>query len=286
VLQDYHGKGYVSLSQPRSASRTLEYAFDDYAIAGAARVLGREADSARFLARSSNWKNLWSKELGCIRPRYADGRWLEGFDCDYLYPDRSTPWWEAPFYEGSSRQYSTYVPHDPPGLIAMVGGREAFVRWLDRLFGEGHYEQGNEPDILAPYLYIDAGRHDRTAEEVRRILATRYHPARDGLPGNDDAGAMSSWYVWSAMGLYPVAGTTKYYIGSPLFARSTIRLEQGRSLAVVAPKTSDRAIYVVAARLNGQPLVRATLTHAQIAAGGTLELDMAEKPGTWPTITE
>lgn len=283
VLEDYLAKGYVSLRQSRSASRTLEYAFNDFAIAGAAEKLGRRADAARYLARSGNWKNLWDKELGCIRPRYADGRWLENFDCGYLYPDRSTPWWEAPFYEGSSRQYSTYVPHDPAGLIAAVGGRDAFVRWLDDLFASGHYEQGNEPDILAPWLYIEAGRHDRTAEQVRRILATKYRPTRDGLPGNDDAGAMSSWYVWSAIGLYPVAGTTRYYIGAPIFTRSRIHLEKGKRFTVLAPRASDANRYVVGARLNGRRLDHATLTHAQIVAGGTLELDMADTPDTWGT---
>lgn len=281
VLGDYLSKGYVSLSQTRSASRTLEYAFDDYAIALAARKLGRKDDAARYLQRSANWKNLWDKDLGCIRPRYADGRWLENFTCEYVYPDRSMPWWQAPFYEGSSRQYSTYVPQDVDGLIAMTGGRKAFVRWLDTLFDTGQYEQGNEPDILAPYLYIDAGRPDRTAERVRHILETNYHLSRKGLPGNDDAGAMSSWYVWSSIGLYPVAGTSKYYVGSPIFTRSVIHLEGGRSFAVVAPQASARNLYVVGARLNGKRLNRAILSHDQIACGGVLELEMADAPGAW-----
>lgn len=286
VLKDYLGLGYVSLDQSRSASRTLEYAFNDFAIAGAGRKLGHAADAERYLRRSGNWKNLWDTSLGCIRPRYADGRWLENFDCGYLYPDRSTPWWEAPFYEGSSRQYSTYVPHDPAGLIARVGGRDAFVRWLDDLFASGHYEQGNEPDILAPYLYIEAGRHDRTAIAVRRILETRYKPARDGLPGNDDAGTMSSWYVWSSIGLYPVAGTTRYYVGSPIFRETRIALEKGRSFVIMAPRTSEKAIHIVGARLNGKPLTRAVLDHGEIASGGVLELDMAETASNWATIRE
>lgn len=285
VLKDYLSLGYVSLSETRSASRTLEYAFNDFAIANAAQVLGKPTEAARYLKRSANWKNLWDRDLGCIRPRYADGRWLENFTCEYLYPDQSAPWWSAPFYEGSSRQYSTYVPQDIPGLIAISGGRESFVRGLDALFDEGHYEQGNEPDILAPYLYIDAGRHDRTAERVRHILATRYSPRRNGLPGNDDAGAMSSWYVWSSMGLYPVAGTTRYYIGSPVFSLSRIRLEQGRTFTILAPYASDRNIYIVGARLNGKRLDRAMLNHSEIVGGGVLELDMANKPGNWPTVT-
>ncbi len=278
VLEDYRTRGYVSLSQPRSASRTLEYAFDDYAIALAAQKLGKPADAARYHARAGNWQNLWDDTLGCIRPRYADGHWLENFRCSTLYPDRSMPWWEAPFYEGSSRQYSTFVPQDPQGLIAKVGGHAAFVRWLDALFDSGEYEQGNEPDFLAPYLYIEAGRPDRTAERVRAILATRYDLSRTGLPGNDDDGAMSSWYVWSSIGLYPVAGTTRYFIGSPLFTRSVIHLEGGRTFTIAAPAASQQNIYVVGVRLNGRRINRFVLEHDEIARGGHLELEMAERP--------
>ncbi len=283
VLEDYLKLGYVSLSQARSASRTLEYAYDDFAIAEVARALGKGDDARRYLARAGNWKNLWDPDLGCIRPRYADGRGLENFTCAYLYPDMSMPWWEAPFYEGNSLQYSTYVPQDVPGLIAATGGRARFVAWLDRLFDSGNYNQGNEPDLLAPYMYIDAGRPDRTAERVRRIMAGEYSPARTGLPGNDDAGTMSSWYVWSSIGLYPLAGQPVYYIGSPVFARAVIHLENGKTFTVAAPNTSAANLYVTGARLNGRPLGHATLSHAELMQGGVLELDMGPVPGKWAT---
>ena len=281
VLKDYLKLGYVPLSQPRSASRTLEYAYDDFAISEVADHLGDKAVAESYRQRSKGWDKLWDEGLGCVRPRYADGRGLENFNCAYDYPDKTTPWWEAPFYEGNSLQYSTYVPQDVPGLIDKVGGRDAFVAWLDRLFDGGHYNQGNEPDILAPWMYIDAGRPDRTAERVRHILATQYGTGRAGLPGNDDAGAMSSWYVWSSIGLYPVAGKPLYYIGSPVFARSVIHLEGGKTFTISAPKTSAANLYVTAGRLNGKPIDRATLTHAELMAGGVLELDMGDKPGTW-----
>jgi len=284
VLADYLKLGYVSLSQPRSASRTLEYALDDDAIALAADRLGKQADAKRYHARAVNWKNLWDSRLGCIRPRYADGRWLENFTCSYLYPDRSMPWWAAPFYEGSSRQYSTFVPQDPQGLIAKLGGRAKFVRWLDVLFDTGAYEQGNEPDIMAPYLYIEAGRPDRTAERVRAILEKSYHFSRNGLPGNDDAGALSSWYVWSSIGLYPVAGSNRYYIGSPLFTKSTLHLEGGHTFTIAAPAASPRNIYVVGVRLNGHRLNRFVLEHDEIARGGHLDLEMADRALTRGTI--
>lgn len=139
---------------------------------------------------------------------------------------------------------------------------------------------------IGVHLYIDAGRHDRTAERVRHIPAIKYQLSRDGLPGNDDAGAMSSWYVWSSMGLYPVAGTTKYDIGTPIFTCSRIRLEGGKSFSIVAPLATDSNLYVVGARLNGGRLERAVLSRAEIAAGGVLEFDMADRPGAWPLTKE
>ncbi len=282
-LKDYLSLGYMSLSQTRSASRTLEYAFDDYAIASAAAKLGRGDLVQRFADRSLNWAKLWDSRLQCIRPRYADGRWLENFDCGYEYPDATSQWWDAPFYEGSSRQYSTFVPHDVAGLIRRLGGNAKFVAWLDRLFADHAYNHGNEPDILAPWLYIHAGRPDRTAERVRAIMAKDYASGRKGLPGNDDAGTLSSWYVFASIGLFPNAGQPFYYIGSPLFARSTIHLEHDKSFVIEAPRTSSSNIYVQSAELNGRPLDRAWLTHDEIVAGGRLVLHMGARPSRWGT---
>ncbi|MET0336184.1 MAG: GH92 family glycosyl hydrolase [Caulobacter sp.] len=280
ALKDYLSLGYMSQTQTRSASRTLEYAYNDFAIAQVAQALGHKADATRYRARSANWQNLWDSQLNCIRPRYADGAWMANFSCDHLYPDNTSAWWDAPFYEGSSAQYSTYVPHDPAGLIAKLGGEKSFVAWLDRLFDSNGYEQGNEPDFLAPYLYIHAGRPDRAAERVRHILHDEYKPTHGGLPGNDDAGAMSSWYVWSATGLFPNAGQPFYYIGSPLFERSTFSLEGGKTFTVAA-KGAGEAIYVTGAKLNGKAIDRAWITHQELAAGGVLELTMAKAPGAW-----
>ncbi len=284
-LKDYLSLGYMSLSSTRSGSRTLEYAYDDFAIAEVASSMSKSVDAARFLRRSTNWRNLWDSNLRCVRPRYADGSWMPFFNCEHLYPDNTSAWWDAPFYEGSSRQYSTYVPHDVKGLIGVLGGKAAFTDWLDELFRskglDGGYEHGNEPDFLAAYMYIHAGRPDRTADRVRTIMNDLYHPTRIGLPGNDDAGALSSWYVWSAIGLYPNAGQPFYYIGSPLFKRSRVALETGRSFEVRAPDTSAARRYVVAARLNGKPIDRAWITHRELVAGGVLELDMADRPAVW-----
>ena len=283
LLDDWKHLGYMSLTSQRSASRTLEYAADDYSVATIAHLLGKTTDEQRFLSSSANWKHLWDAKLQCIRPRYADGVPLENFECDHLYPDSLLLWWDAPFYEGSSSQYSTYVPQDFYALIGVLGGPVAATHWLDRLFDQQLYTQGNEPDMLAPYTYIYMGRQDRTAERVRHILATEYHTGRAGLPGNDDAGTMSSWYVWSAMGLYPLAGQPLYLIGSPLFTSTTIHLGNDNAFTVLAANSSNSAIYVQSAELNGKPLHRAWLTHREIIAGGQLTLHMGDHPQPWDT---
>ena len=280
-LKDYLSLGYMSLSQNRSASRTLEYAYDDYAIASATAKLGHTEIAQRFAKRSLSWVNLWDSKLGCIHPRYADGRWLENFDCSREYPDATSEWWDAPFYEGSSSQYSTFVPQDVAGLIQRLGGKTQFVAWLDHLFDTHQYNHGNEPDILAPFLYIHAGRPDRTDERVRSIMAKEYKAGRAGLPGNDDAGTLSAWYVWAAIGLFPNAGQPFYYVGSPIFSRSVIYLEGGKTFTVEAPGTSAANLYVQSAELNGRPLERAWLTHDELTRGGTLVLHVGPRPSGW-----
>lgn len=292
-LSEYVSRGYLSLNQERSVSRTLEYCYDDFCIGLVAQKLGRADDARRYFARSRQWTNLWDPETRTVRPRHADGRWMEPYSTTEIYSlsrARFT-WWGAPYYEGSGYQYSTYVPHQPDELVRRVGGRAAFVEWLDVFFGakagraalakDGLYAQGNEPDILAPYLYLYAGRPDRTQAEVRRILATEYRAGRGGLPGNDDAGTMSSWYVWNAIGLYPNAGQPLYYIGSPIFTRARIDLGGGRSFTIEAPAASAPNRYVQSATLNGRELDRAWLRHEEIAAGGTLVLRMGASPSRW-----
>ncbi len=273
--------GYVSLDYERSGTRTVEYAYNDYCIALVARALGREEDYEEYLERSGYWQNLWDDETRSIRPRYPDGSYLEGFDPTHNYPDDEYGVFDAPFYEGNGYQYSTYVPHDVQGLINKLGGDEEFVAWLDELFDEGVHTQNNEPDILAPYLYLHAGRPDKTAERVRDLLSGEYSTGRTGLPGNDDSGTMSSWYVWSAMGLYPNAGQPYYYIGSPLFTQASIDLGGGRSFTVEAPDASEDNKYVLSATLDGEALDRAWLHHEELFRGGRLVLEMGDNPLNW-----
>lgn len=291
ALVDYKRLGYVSMNYPRSASRTMEYAYDDFCIAQVAKILGHDADSRKYLERSKNWLNVWSDETRSARPRFADGRWLAPFAAAHFYPDKDYSYWDAPFYEGSGYIYGTYVPHDAQGLINKLGGDEKFIAWLDAFFNNpptrdpafnnSLYNHNNEPDFLAAFLYIHASRPERTQERVRHILATEYMTGRGGLPGNDDSGAMSSWYVWGAVGLYPNAGQPFYYICSPLFARSTINLGSGRTFIIEAPETTATNLYIQSATLNGRTLDRAWLKHEEIARGGRLVLRMGAQPSTW-----
>lgn len=274
VLADWKRLHYVAMDQIRSAARTLEYSYDDFAIYEVARALHHPGQAARYLGRSGYWANLWDPATQSIHPRNPDGSFLSPFD------PTQRGFNVAPFYEGSGLEYSTFVPHDVQGLINRLGGDQAFTGWLDHVLA-CCYNPGNEPALLAPWLYIHAGRPDLTDAAVRRLLASAYGTGRQGLPGNDDAGAISAWYVWGAMGLYPNAGQPYYYIGAPLFTRVRISLGNGRTFTVYAPHASASKKYVVAARLNGRSINRAFLTSSEVERGGTLRLTMSSRPNRW-----
>jgi len=270
--------GYIPLEQEvkeafhrrEQVSRTLEYAYDDFAISALARSLGREDVAAAFTKRAGNWRNVFDRSIGFVRGRHADGRWVESFD-----PAAEQPW----ITEGTPWQYTFFVPHDVAGLIAALGGREAFVARLDRLFGEGRYWHGNEPSHHIAYLYDHAGAPWRTQEEVRRVLASEYGLGPAGLKGNDDTGQMSAWYAFSATGLYPVApGSPHYEIGSPVFEEARIDVGGGRTFTVRAPGASASNLYVQSATLDGRPLDRPWIAHADVVRGATLELRMGPRP--------
>jgi predicted alpha-1,2-mannosidase len=283
-LDDWHKLGYVSIEgSDRPGSVDMEYAADDFEIALLAKGLGDQAAYRKYLARSANWKKLWDPDFsdggftGFIRPRHQDGSWLDPFTAlDFC------TWGGKTFYEGNSWTYSTFVPQDVAGLIAKSGGPETFVRRLDAFFDvAGRYDVGNEPGFLTPYLYIWAGRPDKTAVHVRQIIAASYHAGQSGLPGNDDSGAMSSWYAFGQIGIFPNAGQDIYLIGSPAYVQTTLHLAGGKSFVIEARNLSPGNIYVAAATLNGKPLSRAWLHHREIAAGGRLVLTMAGSPNHW-----
>jgi predicted alpha-1,2-mannosidase len=283
-LDDWHNLGYVSLEgSDRPASVHMEYAADDFEIALLAKGLGKTADYDKYFARSSNWKNLWDPDFaeggfrGFIRPRHRDGSWLTPFTAM-----DSCSWGGKTFYEGNSWTYSFFVPQDIASLIEKSGGKEQFVNKLDAFFAvPKRYDVGNEPGFLNPYLYNWAGRPDKTADNVREIIAASYHAGPSGLPGNDDSGAMSSWFVFGQLGIFPNAGQDVYLIGSPAFAQSTLQLAGGRDFVIEAKNVSADNKYVIAATLNQKPLDRSWLRHAEIAAGGHLVLTMGSTPGHW-----
>ncbi|GIL26603.1 GH92 family glycosyl hydrolase [Actinocatenispora comari] len=280
-LDDYLRLGYLAIDQQRPddphgsrvGSRTLEYAYEDFCIGRVAEHVGDDAVAAKYQQRAKNWAKLWDSTTGVIRPRYSDGRFLSPFDPN----DASTPY----FYEGSAFQYTTMVPHDVPGLIDRFGGDKKFVAFLDRLFSRDRFDASNEPDLLAPYLYLHAGRPDRTADLTRQLLATGYHAAPDGLPGNDDAGAMSAWYVWTALGLYPNPGQDWYYLTSPLFEHAVLRLADDRTLTITAPGASDTNRYVQSVQLGGKPVPGPWLRHRDLLRGGELRFRLGSKPSGW-----
>lgn len=285
-LEDWKKLGYVTIEgTDRPGSKQMEYAADDFEIALVAQSLGHETAYKKYLKRSGNWKNLWDPDFeaggvkGFIRPRHRDGSWEKD-----LTALRSCSWGGDSFYEGNSWTYSLFVPQDVAGLIAMSGGRQRFIDRLDAFFdGPGRYDVGNEPGFLAPYLYTWAGRQDKTADRIREIIAKNFHTGRAGLPGNDDSGAMSSWYAFGVMGIFPNAGQDVYLIGSPAIPEVTFHLANGKTFTIEAENVSAVNKYVVAATLKGAPFDRTWLRHEDILRGGRLVLRMADKPGSWPT---
>ena len=283
-ILDYNSKGYVTLADERSGSRTVEYAYDDYAIAEVACGLNHPDQAKLFAARSHNWENLWDKDLtaegfkGFLRPRNPDGTWA----APYLVV-RGT--WPDFFYEGDLWTYSLYAPHDVRKLIAMAGGNETFVRRLDNIFYRQHFDVTNEPGFLIPVLYNWAGRPDKTAEIVNALLEKAFTDQRSGIPGNDDSGAMSSWFIFNSIGFYPNAGQDIYLIGTPSFPDVEIKLSNGKTLHIEARNldTAHMNHYIQSATLDGAPLDNAWFRHSQIANGGTLVFVMGSAPTKWGT---
>jgi predicted alpha-1,2-mannosidase len=283
-LADYNSLGYVTIEGvDRPGSKQMEYAADDFEIGILAQGIGHSDDAAKYFRHSANWQALWDAQYedsefkGFIRPRHRDGSWKANFTAL-----QSCSWEGDTFYEGNSWTYSLFVPQDVATLITKVGGKSEFVRRVDSFFDvPGRYDVGDEPGFLTPYLYIWAGRPDKTDERIRSILSANFLPGRDGLPGNDDSGAMSSWYLFGVIGLFPNAGQDVYLIGSPALREAVFHLPGGKDFIIEAPETSPANKYVVSAKLNGHPYNKAWLRHEDIAAGGKLELTMGDAPSHW-----
>lgn len=290
-IGDYIDLGYIpSTANRTSVSNTLEYAYDDWCIAQLARKLNRQEVYATYLKRSENWKNVYDKSIGFMRPRLADGSFKQDFDV--LKTDGQG------FIEGNSWNFSFFVPHNPTALIEFMGGPKAFTARLDTLFSMhlpdeffaeteditregiiGGYIHGNEPAHHIAYLYNWAGQSWKTQERVRMILSMQYKPTPDGLGGNDDCGQMSAWYMFSSMGFYPVApGSETYSLGSPSVKSARLNLENGQTFTIEAINQGDKNVYVQKVLLNDKELTQPIITHSDIMKGGRLIFYMSAKP--------
>jgi predicted alpha-1,2-mannosidase len=282
----YREFGFIpSEEEGESVSKTLEYAYDDWCIAITAQALGKDDLAKEFFRRALSYRNVYDPTNGFMRPK-RNHQFVEPFRPEEV---------NTHFTEANSWQYSLFVPHDVDGLMALLGGPKELETWLDGLFEAspetsgreqaditgliGQYAHGNEPSHHMAYLYAFAGRPDKTQVRVREILDTLYTDQPDGLCGNEDCGQMSSWYVFSALGFYPVTpGTNEYVIGAPLFPEATIRLENGNTFTVRAKGSGP---YVQSATLTGKPHARAVLGHDAILAGGELVFEMGAEPSAW-----
>ena len=271
--------------------KTLEYSWDDYALAQFARKVGKEEDYKQFIARAHNYTNVFDASTGFMRGRNADGSWISPFD-------PAEPYYNFMMKEATGWQNFWLVPHDVAGLARLVGGREAFQQKLDTFFNTpyrpkgiardvtgmvGLYCQGNQPDQQTAYYYDYAGQPWKTQALVRKILRLMYGSDKYGLafPGMDDQGSTSSWYVFSALGFYTVDPSNEaYVIGSPLFNKVTLHLGNGHTLRIEAKHNSAENIYIQSATLNGKTLNKPWFNHSDIVNGGTLNFNMGPKPNT------
>lgn len=287
----YKKSGYVPTDvRPTGSSMTLEYAYDDWVIYRTARRMGRDELARIYRDRAFNYRNVFDPESGFARGRLSDGSWQADFN---RYDTHGQG-----FIEGNSWNYSMYVPHDPDGLIALMGGDKEFVARLDRLFTEylpdeyfartedvtregllGMYVHGNEPSHHIPYLYMWTSAPWKTQYWIREIMERMYRPEADGLCGNDDCGQMSAWYIFSAMGFYPVCpGTDQYVLGAPFLPYLKVAVGKGKYLEIKAPKVSSENRYVHGVKLNGKVWTKAYVTYDDLKEGAVLEFDMRPTP--------
>jgi predicted alpha-1,2-mannosidase len=275
-LADYLSKGYVPVDdqQESGASITLEYANADFAGSELAAAIGDHAHAASLLRSAQNWRSLWDSASDFIRPRTADGSFIGDWDPDHLTPHHRHSWDTSDqmgFEEGSTWQYTWMIPHNYAGLFKAMGGNQNVLPKLDRFFqkltgwGSPTFTVANEPDFCAPYAYVWTGNPWKTQEVVDRIRRETFTPQPDGLPGNDDLGATSGVYVWNALGLYPVIPDVGgLVLGTPLFARATVRFGDGRTLEILS---KGSGIYVQSVELNGNSYGTAWLPLGQLSAG-------------------
>ena len=276
--------------QTQSVSITLEQAFDDLCVAQLAKRLGKEKDYNHFMKRSAFYRNLFNSKTGFFQPKNDKGEWIEPFD-PYKYGANGG----YPFTEGNAWQYFWYVPQNIPDLISLTGGNKAFVAKLDTFFTVsyqsgalndnasgfvGQYAHGNEPSHHVAYLYACAGEPWKTQKYVAYIMNELYTDSSSGYAGNDDCGEMSAWYVFGALGFYPVNPVSgEYVIGTPMLEEAVIQLPDRKTFTVKAPRKEDNEVYICSMKLNGEKYTKNYITHQDIMKGGILEFVMTASPG-------
>lgn len=287
ALHSYLEYGYIPLedSVPEAfhtceqVSRTLEYAYDDYVLAAVAGRLGKTDDAVKLFARAGNYRNVISPATGYAQGRYSDGRFLAG-DNAFTFAKFIT--------EGAPCHYTWYVPHDVYGLMEVMGGKDKFVSKLDSMFTQNRYWHGNEPCHQVAFMFNYAGRPWKTVDAVRNIMDTEYLDSPGGLSGNDDAGQMSAWYMFAAIGFYPVCPGSEYYIiSAPTFQRVEFHLENGKTFVMSAPGVSGNKRYIKSIKLNGENYTFNYISHSDIMKGGLMEFEMTDVPqSVWGTRPE
>ncbi len=289
----YSKMGYIpaDLKGGGSVSVVMEYAYNDWCLAEMAKKLGDEKNYLLYQQRAQFYKNMFDKGTGFMRPKNSDRTWVTPFD-----PAEGSEF----FVEGNSFQYSLFAPQDISGLIQLIGGDKNFENWLDKLFTFkskydstvidasgliGQYAHGNEPSHHMAYLYNYVGAAPKTQKIIRKILETIYDDTPDGISGNEDCGQMSAWYILSSMGFYPVTpGSPVYNIGTPIFNKVTIHLENGKKFIVEAKNVSKENYYIQSATLNGKPYTKSWFNHSDITNGGHFICEMGAKPNyNWGT---
>lgn len=289
-IEYYLKYGYVPEDKSSSSvSKTLEYAYDDWAIAQIAKKLGKKSVENEYLKRSENYKNVYNPKTGFMHPKLSDGSFKKEFDPMDTHGQG--------FIEGNAFNYGLYVPQNVPQMIEMMGGKNKFSKHLDEIFTTeiadkyiekneditrdgiiGNYVHGNEPGHHIPYLYNWTNDSWKTQERVRMIMRKMYSHEEDGLCGNDDAGQMSAWYIFSALGFYPVLpGSNEYQLGSPLVKSAKIILENGKVLNIKTENQSEENVYVSKVTVNGKILKGTTLKHSDITNGGEIVFYMSSK---------
>jgi predicted alpha-1,2-mannosidase len=260
-----------SFHKQEQVSRTLEYAYDDFVLSQYALSLEKRDEYKKLIQRAKNWENIFDESVGYVRGKHSDGRWFEPFD----HNETRTPF----ITEGTPFQYTWYVPHDVYGLIDAMGGEASFIQKLDTLFETDQYWHGNEPGHQTAYLYAYAGTPWKTQQRIKKIIDEEYGIGPGGLSGNEDAGQMSAWLVFSMTGFYPVCPGTPYYIiGAPSFPSATLNLENGNQFTIRAENISKSNFYIQSASLNGEKFDRSWLSHEEILVGGELKFVMGPEP--------